>query len=203
MYGMNNSGKLFVDELTEWLLDSGLIEYPCQIYIYYIYVPYGTKIVVLSYDDDCVYWYTSEAFVKCFVDTLGKRSRVKFLGCTNWFISIIISQMKDHSISIDQARYATYIVAKHLDTATVKTSTIFYKTTFPSDMIFTKANASTRDEQVEKLTSELNIHYRACIGLLIYLLSTRVDFSFTVHKLVKFSSNPGKVHSEGLVHILR
>ena len=27
--------------------------------------------------------------------------------------------------------------------------------------------------------------------------------SFAVHKLTKFSSNPGKVHFEGLVHLLR
>ena len=44
----------------------------------------------------------------------------------------------DHSISVDQARYATYIVAKYLYTATVKVSKKFYKTTFPADMIFTK-----------------------------------------------------------------
>ena len=70
-------------------------------------------------------------------------------------------------------------------------------------MIFTKANASTSDDQVEKLTRESKIHYRACIGSLIYLLSTRVDLSFAVRKLVKFSSSPGKVHFELLVHILR
>ena len=27
MYGMNNSGKLFADELTQWLLEAGLIKY--------------------------------------------------------------------------------------------------------------------------------------------------------------------------------
>ena len=93
---------------------------------------------------------------------------------------------------MDQARYATYIVANYLDTATVKANTKFYKTTFPSDMIFTKDDTSTSDEKVEKLTREFNIHYRACIGSLIYLLSTIVDLSFSVHKLLKFSSNPGK-----------
>ena len=46
--------------------------------------------------------------------------------------------MKDHSISLDQARYSTYIVAKYLDTATVKAGTSFYKTTLPDDMIFPK-----------------------------------------------------------------
>ena len=48
-----------------------------------------------------------------------------------------------------------------------------------------------------------NIHYRACIGSLIYLLSKRLYLSFVVHRLAKFSSNIGKVHLEGLVHLLR
>ena len=69
-------------------------------------------------------------------------------------------------------------------------------------MIFTKEDVSTSDEQVDKLTREYNIHYRACIGSLIYLLSTRVDLSFAVHKLANFSANTGKVHFEGLVHLL-
>ena len=82
----------------------------------------------------------------------------------------------------------------------VKVSTKFYKTTFPADMIFTKEDLSTSDEQVEKLTMEYNIHYRDCIGSLIYLFSTRVDLIFAVHKVEKFSANPGKVHFEGLIH---
>ena len=79
----------------------------------------------------------------------------------------------------------------------------FYKTTLPSDMKFTKEDVSTSDEQVESLTREYNIHYRAYIGSLIYLLSTRVYLSIEVHKLEKFSENPGKVHFEGLVHLFR
>ena len=54
--------------------------------------------------------------------------------------------------SVDHARHATYIVVKYSYTATVKTSTKFYKTTLSYDMIFTKADASTSDDQVEKLT---------------------------------------------------
>ena len=108
-------------------------------------------------------------------------------------MSIIISQLKDHSISVDQARYATSIVAKYLDTATVKVITKFYMTTLPAHMIFTEEDLSTSDEQVENLTREYNIHYRSCIGSLIYLLTKRVYLSFAVHKLAKFSANPGKV----------
>ena len=102
MYGMTNSGKLFADELIEWLLEAGFIQSQCQMSIYYKYAPDGSKIVVLSYVDDCVYWYRNEYIGKWFVDTLGKRFHVNFLGYSHWFMSIIISQMKDHSIYVDR-----------------------------------------------------------------------------------------------------
>ena len=171
--------------------------------IYYKYASYGSKIVDLYYFDDYVYWYTNEDLGKWFVDTLVNRFHMNFLGYANWFMSIRIPQLKDHSISVDQDRYATSIVVEHLDTATVLVSTKFYKKTFPANVIFTKEDVSTSDEQVEKLTREYNIHYRAFIGSLIYLFSTRVDLSFAVHKLAKFSTNHGKVHFEGLIHLLR
>ena len=61
---MTNSGKLFSDELTEWLLEAGFIKSQCQMSIYYKYAPDDTKSFVLSYVDDCVYWYTYEALGK-------------------------------------------------------------------------------------------------------------------------------------------
>ena len=85
MYGMTNSEKLFSDELTEWLLEAVFIKSQCKMYIYYKYAPDGSKIVVLSYVDDCVYWYTNEDPVKWFVDTLGKIFHVNFLGHAHWF----------------------------------------------------------------------------------------------------------------------
>ena len=138
MYGMTNSGKLFADELTECQIEESFVHSQCQMSIYYKYAPDGSKIVVLSYVDDCVYWYANEDLGKWFVDTLGERFHVNFLRFAHCFMSIRISQLKDHSISVDQARYATSIVAKYLDIATVKEIKKFYKTTLPSDMIFTK-----------------------------------------------------------------
>ena len=70
-------------------------------------------------------------------------------------------------------------------------------------MVSTKDDASASDEQVKKLAREFNIHYRSCIGSLVYLFSTRVHLSFAAHKLANFSSNTGKVHFELLVHLLR
>ena len=113
VYGMTNSGKMFDDDLTEWLIEEGFMLSQCQMFIYYKYAPDGFNIFVLSYVDDFVYWYTNEDLGKWFVDTLGKRFHVNFLGFSHWFMSIRISQLKYHSISVDQARYATSIVAKY------------------------------------------------------------------------------------------
>ena len=106
--------------------------------IYYKYAQYGSKIVVLYYVDYYVYWYNSEALGKWFVDNPGKRLHVNHLGYAHLVMTIIISQMKDHSISVDQDIYTASIVAKYLDTATVKLSKKFYKTTLTFDMIFKK-----------------------------------------------------------------
>ena len=116
--------------------------------IYYKYAPDGSKIVVLYYFNYFVYWYTNEDLGKWFVDTLGKIFHVNFLGFAHWFMSISISQLNDHSISVDQARYATSIVDKYLENVTVKASNKFYRTTLPADMIFTKEDVSTSDEKI-------------------------------------------------------
>ena len=108
------------------------------------------------------------------MDTLGKRLHVNFMGYVYWFMSISIYHIKDNSISVDQDRYATSVVDKYMDNYTVKTIIEFYKTTFPSDMIFNKYDASTSDDQVDNLTREFNIFYITCIVLLICLLSTRL-----------------------------
>ena len=62
--------------------------------IYYKYEPDGYNLVVLSYVDLCVYWYTSEELGKLFLVTLVNRFHVKFLVYVYWFMSIIISALR-------------------------------------------------------------------------------------------------------------
>ena len=46
------------------------------------------------------------------MDTLRKILNMKILGYANWFMSIMISQLKKYYISVDQARYAKSVVEK-------------------------------------------------------------------------------------------
>ena len=52
-------------------------------------------------------------------------------------MSNIISQLKYHSISVDQARYNISVVEQYLDIATKKENSKFHKSTLPHDIIFT------------------------------------------------------------------
>ena len=80
MYRMANYGKVFSDELNNWLIDeAGLKQSKLQMSVYYKYSPDGSKLVVLSHVDDCVYSYISDELGKWFVGTIGKRLYVKFL----------------------------------------------------------------------------------------------------------------------------
>ena len=90
--------------------EAGLNHPQGQMSIYYKYATYGSNLVVLSYVDGFLYWYTYEELGKRFMDILGNIFHVKLIEFAHWFMSIIISQPKDHYISVEQASYATYIV---------------------------------------------------------------------------------------------
>ena len=56
MYRMNNYGKLFYDELTNYLIDEAVFKQSqCKFSVYYKYAPYESKLVVLYYAGDFVY----------------------------------------------------------------------------------------------------------------------------------------------------
>ena len=136
---MTHSGKLFADELTNWLIDKvGFNQQKRQMSVYCKYSADGSKLVGLSYVDNCLYWYTFEELGKWFWDTLEKRFHVNFIGYVPWFMSISISQLKNNYISQEQNRYATSVVANYQDTATIKENSKCHKTTLPQYMIFTK-----------------------------------------------------------------
>ena len=57
---MANYIELFAGEITNSLIDEpGFNQSKCQMSVYYKYGTYGSKLVLLSCGDDCLYWYTN------------------------------------------------------------------------------------------------------------------------------------------------
>ena len=80
-------------------MDLGYLCYLVFITVYIVII-IGTRIVVCGYT-----W---------------KIYHLSVLVYAHWFMSIRISQLKDCYISVDQNRHDTYVVAKYVDTSTIK-----------------------------------------------------------------------------------
>ena len=121
MYGMTNYGKLFSGDINNWLIYvAGFKQSQYQMSIYYNYASEISRLIMLSYVDDFIYWYKYEDLAKWFVDTILKMVHVNFLGYSHWFMSSSISKLKNCSISAEQARHVTAAMSKYLDTDTIK-----------------------------------------------------------------------------------
>ena len=61
MYCMNNYVNIVADELTNFLIDEAYFKQSqSQMSIYYKYATGGSNFVLLSYVDECAYFYTPE-----------------------------------------------------------------------------------------------------------------------------------------------
>ena len=74
---------------------------------------------------------------------------MSFLVYAHFFMNVMISELKEHSILVYQSIYVTSIVVKYLDTSTIKEHLKFHKANLYHDMIFTKEDASSSDQQVD------------------------------------------------------
>ena len=91
MYKITNYLKLFDDEITNWLVyEAGFNQSKRQMSAYYKYASDGSKLVMISYVYNYLYWYTSDELSDWFVDTLWKRLHINFLESSYYCISIVI-----------------------------------------------------------------------------------------------------------------
>ena len=69
-------------------------------------------------------------------------------------MSIRVSKFRNYYISVDKVAYDKSDVEKYLDTVTIKENSKSRKTTLPHDMLFTKEDAYTNDNQVNVLSRD-------------------------------------------------
>ena len=82
IYHMDISGKISAGKLINWMIyEARFKQSECQISIQHKYEPNVSRLVVLYYVNDCVYWCLCEEIGKWFMyNRLRKRFNMKFLG---------------------------------------------------------------------------------------------------------------------------
>jgi len=205
MYGITYSGKMWYQELDEWLVDKngGGFEHstvePC---LYLRDYGNGTVLKLLSYVDDGLLFCNDPIKEEEFLAKLKKKFQYNFLGQAHWFLGMRLIQEGNFDISLDQSRYAKNIVQRYLFESNADIQDKKFNKPLPDGFIATKEDVSKDEKDVKALEKEFGFQYPSIVGALIYILSTRPDLSFAVHKLARFMTVPGRKHFEAMVHVL-
>ncbi len=187
MYGTTICGKYRYLDLLDFLKEIGFKEGSCVKCIFFKEFPDGSKIYILNYVDDILYYGTCPAKVQEFEQQLSNRFNLELLGQAHWYLGTRIHQLANYNIEVDQSRYCPAIVKKYLDTAGCNKSIRRHETPFAIDFIPSSDDCSATEEDAKKLAAEYNIDFASCVGSLIYLGMMRTDIVYAVNKLAKYT----------------
>ena len=203
MYGMALSGKYWYQELQEWLLENGFIQSKVIACLFWKTFEDGSKVYLLDYVDDCLYYGTSDVSLKKFETEISARFDLTLMGQAHWYLSTRIQQSENFDITIDQSRYCLSIIRRYLDTVGCANITREHSTPLPLDFVPTADDNSVDEAAATALSTEYNLDFASCVGALIYLALTRTDIIHAVNKLAKYTRRPGRSHFNALIHTLR
>jgi hypothetical protein len=203
MYGTTLCGKYWYLDLMDFLKKIGFKEGNCVKCLVIKEFADGSKIFILNYVDDMLYYGTDDIKVKAFEAQLSERFNLQLLGQAHWYLGTRINQLSNFDIELDQSRYCLSIVKKYLESAGCAKNIRHHTTPLPLDFIPTSDDCSVDEREAELLQTEYNIDFASCVGSLIYLGMTRVDISYAVNKMAKYTQKPGRKHFDAITHLLR
>lgn len=135
----------------------------------------GSKLSLLNYVDDMLYYGTDITKFREFEKQLGKRFTLELLGNAHWYLGSRINQLENFDIEINQLRYCRAIIKKYLETAGCANNIKQHNTPLPSGFIPTADDCAISKDMSQQLATELNIEFLSYIGSLIYLSMTWMD----------------------------
>ncbi|BBG93090.1 transposable element gene [Prunus dulcis] len=195
LYGLKQSGRMWYNRLSKYLLKEGYTNYPICPCVFIKKSESGFAIVAV-YVDDMNLIGTSEELQKT-VDYLKREFEMKDLGKTKYCLGLQIEHSAN-GILVHQSTYTEKVLKRFgMDKAhPLSTPMVVRSLDTKKDPYRPKGN----DEMV--LGPE--VPYLSAIGALLYLAQcTRPDISFSVNLLARYSSAPTRRHWTGINHVLR
>lgn len=195
LYGLKQSGRMWYNRLSEYLIKEGYKNDPISPCIFIKRSGSGFVIIAV-YVDDLNIIGTPEEISKT-VDCLKKEFEMKDLGKTKFCLGLQLEYLNS-GILLHQKTYTEKILNKfYMDKAHPLSSPMVVRQLDASNDPF-----RPREDNEEALGPE--VPYLSAIGALMYLAShTRPDIAFAVNLLARFSSCPTLRHWNGVKHILR
>ncbi|KAK2436707.1 putative mitochondrial protein [Trifolium repens] len=195
LYGLKQSGRMWYNRLSEYLLREGYKNdsiCPC-IFMKRL----GNDFAIIAvYVDDINIIGTPKELSKA-INCLKKEFEMKDLGKTKFCLGLQIEHL-NNGIFIHQEAYIAKMLKRfYMDKCHPLSTPMVVRS-----LDVKKDPFRPREEDEELLGPE--VPYLSAIGALMYLANyTRPDIAFSVNLLSRYSSSPTKRHWNGVKHIFR
>lgn len=196
LYGLKQAGRVWSKKLHTALTQLGFQQLKSDASLY-IYSRDSLRIMVPVFIDDITIASPSSAASDRFVQELAQHFELRDLGPTSWLLGIQVARDRSkRTLSLSQRQY----IVDMLDTYGFADCSPVQTPMLPGTH-FTAADSPSTPEQHAEMQS---VPYINSVGALMYLaVSTRPDIAYTVSKLARFNSNPGKTHWAAVKHLFR
>ena len=195
LYGLKQSGRMWYNRLSEYLLKEGYKNDPISPCVFI--KRNGSEFVIIAvYVDGLNIIGTPEELLKA-IDCLKREFEMKDLGRTKFCLGLQIEHFTN-GILLHQSTYIEKILKRfYMDKAHPLTTPMVVRS------LDTEKDPFRPKGEKEKLLGP-EVPYLSAIGALMYLAnSTRPDIAFAVNLLARFSSCPTRRHWNGIKHIFR
>ncbi|CAM8917314.1 unnamed protein product [Rhodiola kirilowii] len=187
LHGMKQAPKQWHEKFDKAMLSNGFKINECDKCIYIKNTEHRYVILCL-YVDDILIVGSNEKLVKSTKVILNSKFDMKDMGRADVILGIKITRTSDGFV-LSQSHY----VDKILDKFGKESQGVCWT---PIEM--TQHLSKNKGESISQL------EYSKVIGSLMYLMNcTRPDIAYTVSRLARYTSNPGTIHWNAIVRILK
>ncbi|KAJ9544644.1 hypothetical protein OSB04_024351 [Centaurea solstitialis] len=187
LYGLKQAPRAWYETLTDYLLGVG---YKKGTIDPTLFLKKSGKdlIIVQIYVDDIIFASTKPEMCQEFENTMKSQFKMSMMGELTFFLGLQVRQCPD-GIFINQAKYVQDLL-KRFDFGGSNSAA----TPMPKNF---QLSADTSGKPVDQKT------YRAIIGSLLYLTSSRPDIVFSTGVCARFQCDPRDSHLSAVKRILR
>ena len=195
LYGLKQSGRMWYNRLSEYLLKEGYVNNPICPCVFIKKSETGFAIIVV-YVDDLNLVGTPEELTKT-AEYLKKEFEMKDLGKRKLCLGLQIEHFSN-GVLVHQSTYIKKILKRfNMDKAHPLSSLMVVRS------LDVKKDQFRPCEKGEELLGP-EVPYLSAIGALMYLANcTRPDIAFSVNLLARYSSAQTRRHWNGIKHVLR
>ncbi|KAK6125632.1 hypothetical protein DH2020_040630 [Rehmannia glutinosa] len=187
LYGLKQAPRAWYDTLSQFVTDNGFTKGKVDRTLFRIQD--GESILLVQiYVDDIIFGSTNKELCDKFSNLMQGKFEMSMMGELKFFLGLQVKQLKDGTF-ISQTKYTRDLMKKFgmEEKSSVK---IPMNTSVKMDM---DADGKPVDQT----------RYRALIGSLLYLTTSRPDITFAVGVCARFQSAPKESHMTAAKRILR